>query len=57
MLDVFLELEVLWLLMTFLKINNAINYILQFQTILHSWNLNLKKKKKILKSILKLVLE
>ena len=30
MLDVFLELEVLWLLMLFLKINNAINYILQF---------------------------
>ena len=30
MLDVFLELEVLWLLMMFLKINNAINYILQF---------------------------
>ena len=29
MLDVFLELEVLWLLM-FLKINNAVNYILQF---------------------------
>ena len=30
MLDVFLELEVLWLLMMFLKINNAISYILQF---------------------------
>ena len=30
MLDVFLEPEVLWLLMMFLKINNAINYILQF---------------------------
>ena len=30
MLDVFLELEVLWLLMMFLKIDNAINYILQF---------------------------
>ena len=30
MLDVFLELEVLWLLMMFLKINNAINNILQF---------------------------
>ena len=30
MLDVFLELEVLWLLMMFVKINNAINYILQF---------------------------
>ena len=30
MLDVFLELEVLWLLMMLLKINNAINYILQF---------------------------
>ena len=30
MLDVFLELEVLWLLMMFLKINNVINYILQF---------------------------
>ena len=30
MLDVFLELEVLWLLMMFLKINNAMNYILQF---------------------------
>ena len=30
MLDIFLELEVLWLLMVFLKINNAINYILQF---------------------------
>ena len=30
MLDVFVELEVLWLLMVFLKINNAINYILQF---------------------------
>ena len=30
MLDVFLELEILWLLMMFLKINNAINYILQF---------------------------
>ena len=30
MLDVFLELEVLLLLMMFLKINNAINYILQF---------------------------
>ena len=29
MLDVFLELEVLWLLMMFLKINNAVNYILQ----------------------------
>ena len=27
MLDVFLELEVLWLLMMFLKINNALNYI------------------------------
>ena len=30
MLDVFLELKVLWLLMMFLKINNAMNYILQF---------------------------
>ena len=30
MLDVFLELEVLWLLMMILKINKAINYILQF---------------------------
>ena len=30
MLDVFLELEVLLLLMVFLKINNAINSILQF---------------------------
>ena len=30
MLDVFLELEFLWLLMLFLKINNAMNYILQF---------------------------
>ena len=30
MLDVFLELEVLLLLMTFLTINNIINYILQF---------------------------
>ena len=30
MLDIFLELEVLWLLMMFLKINNAMNYILQF---------------------------
>ena len=30
MLDVFLEREVLWLLMMFLKINNAINHILQF---------------------------
>ena len=30
MLDIFLELEVLWLLMMFLKIDNAINYILQF---------------------------
>ena len=30
MLDVFQELEVLWLLMMILKINNAINYILQF---------------------------
>ena len=30
MLDVFLELEVLWLLIMFLKIDNAINYILQF---------------------------
>ena len=29
MLDVFLELEVLWLLMMFLKISNAINYVLQ----------------------------
>ena len=29
MLDVFLELEVLWSLMMFLKINNAMNYILQ----------------------------
>ena len=29
MLDVFLELEVLWLLKMFLKINNAINYILK----------------------------
>ena len=28
MLDVFLELEVLWLLKMFLKINNAKNYIL-----------------------------
>ena len=54
MLDVFLELEVLWLLMMFLKINNAINYILQFKTILHSWNLNLKKKKKKKKTILKI---
>ena len=47
MLYFYLELEVLWLLMMFLKINNAINYVLQFQTILHSWYLN---KKKILKS-------
>ena len=30
MLGIFLEVEVLWLLMMFLKINNAINYILQF---------------------------
>ena len=30
MLDVFLELEVLWLLTMFLKINNATNNILQF---------------------------
>ena len=30
MLDVFLELEVLWLLMMFLKIINAINFFLQF---------------------------
>ena len=30
MLDVFLELEVLWLLMMFLKIKNTISYILQF---------------------------
>ena len=30
MLDVFLEFEVLWFLMIFLKINSAINYILQF---------------------------
>ena len=29
MLDVFLELKVLWLFMMFLKINNAMNYILQ----------------------------
>ena len=29
MLDVFLKLEVLLLLMMFLKINNAMNYILQ----------------------------
>ena len=29
MLDFFLELEVIWLLMMFLKINNAIDYILQ----------------------------
>ena len=31
MLYFFLELEVLWLLMMFLKIINAINYVLQFQ--------------------------
>ena len=30
MLDDSLEFEVLWLLMMFLKINNAVNYILQF---------------------------
>ena len=30
MLDVFLELDDLWLLMMFLKAKNAINYILQF---------------------------
>ena len=29
MLYFYLELEVLWLLMMFLKINNAINYVLQ----------------------------
>ena len=39
MLYFFLELEVLWLLMMFLKINNAINYVLQFEKNLHSWNL------------------
>ena len=31
MLYFFLELEVLWLLMMILKINNAINYVLQFK--------------------------
>ena len=30
MLYFFLEREILWLLMMFLKINNAINYVLQF---------------------------
>ena len=30
MLYFFLEFEVLWLLKMFLKINNAINYVLQF---------------------------
>ena len=31
MLDVFLELEVLWLLLMFLKINSALNYIFNFK--------------------------
>ena len=37
MLYFFLEFEVSWLLMMFLKINNAINYVLQFWTILNNF--------------------
>ena len=45
MLYFFLELEVLWLLMTILKIINATYYVLQFQKILAQLKFEFKKKK------------
>ena len=50
MLYFFLELEILWLFMMILKINNAINYVLQLKKTTTTTTKQKKKKKKKLHS-------